>query len=90
MAERNDAESAENMAAAIEWCRINRPDFIPIIKQLIHTEAGACLIGIAFDAGRCFQYANPKCPLGPIIDGEWEPITNAVYESRGETPPEQP
>lgn len=87
----NDVESVENMAAAIEWCRINRPDFVPTIRQLIHTESGACLVGIAFDAGRCFQHANPECPLGPIMPGgDWKPITNAVYESRGESPPEQP
>ncbi len=88
-------QEVEWMAAALEWCRICRPDILQQVKEMLGgrddgSKAFALLLGIGFDAGRCFQSANSNCPLGPIMPGgEWSTITAAVRESRGE-PPERP
>jgi len=88
------AQEAENMAAVLEWCRICRPDMLPQLTEMIDgsnrgSDAFTLLLAIGFDAGRDFQHENPECPLGPIMPGgDWKPITNAVYQSRGETSPE--
>jgi len=80
-----EPREVEWMAAVLEWCRINRPDILPKVEELIVNDAFTLLMGASFDAGRCFQYANADCPLGPIMPGgDWNTITDAVYESRGE------
>lgn len=85
MASEVNPYEVEWMAAALEWCRISRPDILSTVEKMIVDEGFMLLMGIGFDAGRCFQHANPKCPLGPIIDGDWIAITDVVHESRGET-----
>lgn len=84
----------EWVAAVLEWCRICRPDMVEQVREMIDGrqkphEAFTFLLGIGFEAGRCFQHANPECPVGPIMsEGDWKPITAAVHESRGEPVPE--
>lgn len=89
------------VAAVLEWCRISRPDMLQQVDELIggssraadvqdRRDAFILLMGAGFDAGRCFQRANPECPLGPIVPGgNWKTITDAVHESRGEATPTQ-
>lgn len=84
-------QEVEWIAAVLEWCRICRPDILKQVEEMLgEGSAFLLLIGLGFDAGRCFQSANPQCPLGPITpDGEWNTITDAVHESCGE-PTERP
>lgn len=61
--------------AILTWCQKNRPDLSEMVEKLFGQHSTALLMGIAFEAGRCFQDVNPTCPLGPIpIDGDWKPI----------------
>ena len=81
-----DPREVEWMAAVLEWCRISRPDVFQTVEKMIVDDSFTLLMGIGFDAGRCFQHANTGCPLGPIMPGGgWNTITDAVHESRGET-----
>ncbi len=62
----------EHIEAILQWCNLRRPDLVPRINEMIGggnklNEATRLLLGIGFEAGRCFQYVNPKLPLGPIL-----------------------
>ncbi len=72
----------------MEWCRIRRPDLVPILQETMSnakhanlSRAYELIIGISFQAGRCFQSVNPECPLGLIPPNfETKPITaESVY-----------
>lgn len=86
------SHEVEWIAAVLEWCRICRPDVVGQVREMVDSmnRGGAFpfLLAIAFEAGRCFQDANPECPLGPIMPGgDWEPVTAAVHKSRHEPVP---
>ncbi len=64
-------DEPEHIEAIFQWCRLRRPDLLPRMKEMVSdknkfNEATRLLLGIGFEAGRCFQYINTECPLGPI------------------------
>lgn len=77
-------QQCENMAAILDWYSVNRPDLLEQVERLLQAnESMRSLVGAAFDAGRCFQYANPACPLGPIMPGgNWERIIPTIRDCR--------
>ena len=69
------------MKAITDWYAVHRPDLLPQIEQLLKNESMVAVMGAGFEAGRCFQYSNPECPLG-AIDGDWKSINVATRASR--------
>lgn len=55
---------AKNLQAILDWVEKNRPDCLKHVEQLVNNDGFILIMTMAFEAGRTFQKANPKAPMG--------------------------